>query len=98
MVWFSGQPLRTGQIKFSLKFQAGHGSPGEGQVPKSAEARRGCAGQDKLGILRMRASKGLHCCFGCSSVSPVVWGEDGEGVGKERIAILGTFSKAFTEL
>lgn len=35
MVWFKGQPRGTGQIKFSLKFQAGHGSPGEGGVPKS---------------------------------------------------------------
>lgn len=35
MVWFRGQPRGTGQIKFSLKFQAGHGRPGEGRMPKS---------------------------------------------------------------
>lgn len=35
MVWFRGQPQGTGQIKFSLKFQAGHGSPGEERMPKS---------------------------------------------------------------
>ena len=45
MVWFRGQPRGAGQTKFSLKFQAGHGSPGEGRMPKSTvrpgEVRQG---------------------------------------------------------
>ena len=61
MVCFRGQPHRTGQIKFSLKFQASHGSPGEGHVPKST-TRPGEVVQGAGGGLYQTASEGLHCC------------------------------------
>lgn len=61
MVWFRGQPRGTGQIKFSLKFQASHGSPGEGHVPKST-TRPGEVVQGAGGGPYQTASEGLPSC------------------------------------
>lgn len=58
VVWFRGQLRETGQIKFSLKFQAGHSSPGEGCVPDST-ARPGEAVQGMwVGALTTETSGG----------------------------------------
>ena len=61
MVWFRGQPRGTGQIKFSLKFQASHGSPGEGHVPKST-TRPGEVVQGASRGPYQTASEGLPSC------------------------------------
>lgn len=71
VVWFRGQLRGTGQIKFSLKFQAGHGSPGEGPVPDSTErpgeAVQGVGGGPSHGgiwgvLLLFRLLLGMPCC------------------------------------
>lgn len=65
MVWFRGQPRRTGQIKFSLKFQAGHGSPGEGCGP---EEEGGGEGLRRVG--KGSSLQGPHLAVALAAAAP----------------------------